>query len=176
VALDAEGNLYITDSGHFQVRKVSPAGIITSVVKTAEPFLTGVTVGPAGEIYASGYGGLFRVWQDGTFRLVVRTGSYSGDGGPAIEAGLDGLFGAAVDDAGNVYVAGLHVRKITPSGIISTIAGTGRYEYSGDGGPALRASFAGSGAIAVAGGGVIYVADIFNHVVRELRPTTVAGQ
>jgi hypothetical protein len=87
----------------------------------------------------------------------------------------------AVDAAGNLYISGGNlsgygagtgrVRKVTSDGIINTIAGNGTSGYSGDGGPATSASFSAAAAgIAVDAGGAVYVADVFNNVIRVLRP------
>jgi hypothetical protein len=87
-----------------------------------------------------------------------------------------------LDAAGNLYLSGGnlsgygfgsgYVRKVMPDGIINTIAGNGTAGYSGDGGPAIAASFsAATAGIAVDAGGTVYVADVFNSVTRALRPT-----
>lgn len=75
----------------------------------------------------------------------------------------------AVDGEGNVFIAGVNIWKVTPSGTISTIGGDGTQGYSGDGGPASNASFARPAGIAVNAGGDVYVADTYNHVIRLLR-------
>ncbi len=112
------------------------------------------------------------------------TGGYSGDGGPATAAQLSGTTSVAVDSVGNLYIAddnNVVIRKVTAStGIITTIAGNGRWGYSGDGGPALSAELANQLAVAVDGAGNLYIADGFNMVVRKVSAstgiiTTIAG-
>jgi hypothetical protein len=81
----------------------------------------------------------------GIVRTVAGNGTrgFSGDGGPAIDASLNGPCGIAVDEAGNLYIADIfnyRVRKVDTAGIITTIAGNGVYDHSGDGGPALQAA------------------------------------
>src|SRR5437870_3789909 len=77
---------------------------------------------------------------------------FSGDGGPAISAMLNEPYGVAVDAAGNVFIADSHnarIRKVTPAGVISTVAGNVRAGFSGDGGPGTSASLLSPQAIAV---------------------------
>jgi hypothetical protein len=107
---------------------------------------------------------------DGIVTTVAGNGKDSpGDGGPAANAQVSAL-AVAVDGAGNLFIAdGSRVRKVSPDGIITTIAGNGTQGYSGDGGPATNAQlFANS--IAVDGAGNVYLADTFHSVVRILKP------
>jgi trimeric autotransporter adhesin len=149
VACDASGNRYIADYTNHVVRKVNPAGIISTF---------------AGN-YSLGYG-------------------YGGDGGPATAAQLSYPWGLAVDAAGNVYISDYDnyvIRKVNTSGIISTVAGSYSLGsgYSGDGGSATTAQFSRPEGIAVDPGGNIYVADIYNNVVRKVSASgtisTIAG-
>ena len=101
------------------------------------------------------------------------TAGYSGDGGPATNARLYYPYGLAADQAGNVFIADLAnfvVRKVTPSGIISTYAGNGNYGSSGDGGPAMQASFGAVAGIAVDSQGNLYIGDISFQQIRKVAP------
>jgi sugar lactone lactonase YvrE len=107
---------------------------------------------------------------------------YSGDGGPATAASLSGAVGVAVDAAGNLYVAdtsGNRIRKVTPGGTITTVAGNGGAVYSGDGGPATAASLNWPSGLAVDAAGNLYIADNHNHRIRKVTAggtiTTAAG-
>lgn len=139
-----------------------------------------------GNLYVADAGN-HRVWKRGTngvMVVVAGTGEpgYSGDGGLATRARLLFPAGLAVDTADNVYVAdtGNHrVRRISPAGLILTIAGDGLAGFGGDGGSALRARFNRPEALAWWPAGRLYVADAQNHRIRMIDEmgiiTTVAG-
>ena len=106
-----------------------------------------------------------------TFAGTGIIGGSTGDGGPATSANITSPFGISVDAIGNVYIAcgdSGNIRKIDPSGIISTLAGNGLYGYSGDGGPATVASFSELYGILLDPSGNAYVCDIWNHRVRKI--------
>ena len=121
-------------------------------------------------------------------------GSYSGDGGPAVEAHLDVPHDVAVDGAGNLFIADTYnqrIRRVDTSGIITTVAGTGEYResqsffeariggYGGDGGPAVEARLNFPTAVALDKAGNLYIADWGNHLIRRVDTkgiiTTIAG-
>jgi RHS repeat-associated protein len=112
---------------------------------------------------------------------VFTDGQDTGDGGPAIDAGLDAE-SVVVGPDGSLYISSdALIRRVTPDGIITTVAGDGSYEYSGDGGPALQAGME-PGALAFGPDGSLYVVDEegANHVwIRRIAPngiiSTVAG-
>lgn len=121
----------------------------------------------SGNLIIADYGNR-RVTPDGTISTIAGNGNKppalnagpNGDGGPAIHATFDNMGGMAFDSAGNVYVSeslGNAVRKITPKGEVSTLAGTGRRGYSGDGGPALEANLFNPGPLSVGPDGALYV-------------------
>jgi myo-inositol-hexaphosphate 3-phosphohydrolase len=107
---------------------------------------------------------------------------FSGDGGPATSARMRGPRTMEADSAGNLYITDTEnhrVRKVSPSGIITTLAGTGTAGYSGDGGPATAARLRDPHGVAVDGAGNVYIADSPNQRIRKVSPsgiiTTVAG-
>lgn len=201
VAVDGKGNLYITDNAHERVRRVTPDGMITTVAGTGRVGPDKGDGGPASSatlwnphaVAIDRQGNLFiagtsnqrvrKVRPDGTITTIAGTGrrGFSGDGGPATSARLYNPYGVAVDDRGNVYIAdwGNHrVRRVSPGGRITTIAGTGSPGYSGDGGPATAARLHFPRGVAVDEHGNLYIADSQNFRVRMVSGgtiTTVAG-
>ena len=200
MALDRDGNLYIADWGNHRVRRVDPAGVITTVAGTGVGGYGGdggpatsaqlsspvdVTVGPAGYLYIADTGNkrVRRVDRFGTITTVAGTGvrGDSGDGGPASAAKVT-PYGMAVDAGGSLYIADLlfsRVRKVDAAGVITTVAGTGVKGYGGDGGPATSAQLSGPTDVAVDAAGNLYIADSTNLRVRKVDVagviTTVAG-
>ncbi len=186
VAVDAAGDLYIADSNNFRIRKVTPAGVITTVAGNGEiGYLhpCRVAVDAAGNLYIVESLRVRKMTPDG--RITTVAGAYwgtSGDGGPAISATLNHPSGIAVDKAGNIYIAeswGQRIRKVTPDGVITTFAGNGRKGSTGDGGPATSACLFYPEDIAIDPAGNLLIADSYNQRIRSVTPagviTTVAG-
>ncbi len=147
--------------------------------------LSGIAVAPDGSIFVSDdSANRVRVIRNGTIDTYAGNGSraYAGDGGLAKDANLSEPTALSLDAAGNLFVAdaGNHViRKISPDGIISTVAGNGARGFSGDGGPASNAQLAGPDGIAVGPDGTLFIGDRFNSRVRMVTPdgtiSTIAG-
>jgi sugar lactone lactonase YvrE len=150
-------------------------------------FPTGVALDANGNLYIADKNN-YRVRKvdhvTGIISTIAGTGvaGSSGDGGPATSAQLNQPSGLALDSQGDLYIAeegGNRVRKVSPSGIISTVAGTGSYGYSGDNGPATSAKLAIPFGIAVDGAGNLYIADTGNDRIRKVDGagtiTTIAG-
>jgi sugar lactone lactonase YvrE len=122
---------------------------------------------------------------DGTVIPIVEedySSEFSGDNGPAVAAQLNGPAAVATDANGNVFIADRYngrIRKVSPDGVITTVAGNGHFAFSGDGGPAIAAAFQDIAAIAVDGMGNLFVADRKKNRVRRVSSegviTTVAG-
>ena len=133
----------------------------------------------AGGFYVSSYtrNQIYRVAADGTLKVIAGTGSagFSGDNGPAVHASLNAPWGLAADAAGNIYFADSYnhrVRRITPEGLITTIAGDGTADSGGDGGPAASAHLYYPVEVAIAGSGTLYITDN-SHRVRKLTPAGI---
>ena len=146
----------------------------------------GVAVGPDGRVYISEVVGarVRRVDASGIITTVAGTGTpgFSGDGGPATSAMLSDPHGVAVAPDGTLYIADRsnhRIRRVDANGIITTVAGTGAYGFSGDGGPATLAQLNEPFGVALGPDGSLYIADTFNHRTRRVGPdgiiTTVAG-
>ncbi len=146
VAVDREGNVYLSHRSKNRIRKITPDGIITTI---------------------AGNG----------------TAGYSGDGGPALQASLNFPAGLALDGENNLFIADRNnhrIRKVTPDGVITTVAGTGIAGFEGDNVPALQAPLHHPSDVEVAPNGDIYFSDRSNHRIRKVDKdgiiTTVAGQ
>ncbi|MDP2743969.1 MAG: hypothetical protein Q8P00_02745, partial [Dehalococcoidia bacterium] len=146
----------------------------------------GVAVGPDGSLYIAENGGrrVRRVSPTGVITTVAGTGTYgySGDGGPATAAQLSDITGVALGPDGSIYIADRsnnRIRRVGADGVITTVAGTGTYGYSGDGGPAALAKLNFPYGVAVGPDGSLYIADKDNQRVRRVGTngviTTVAG-
>ena len=141
----------------------------------------GLTLGPDGALYVCEID-TERVRRidmaDGSISTVAGTGEigYSGDGGPAREAKLNDPYEIRFDADGNMYFVEMLnaiVRRVDArTGAISTVAGTGERGFSGDGGPAVEATFNRPHSIALDGKGSLYIADIGNHRIRRVDLST----
>jgi sugar lactone lactonase YvrE len=196
LALDPDGNLYIADAG--PVLKVNPAGIISTVVgcscggdgvpapwaKVIAP--VGIAADPAGNVYFSDYSThmVRRIASDGTITTVAGVGApgFAGDGGPARQARLYLPTGVALDAVGNLYIAdegNNRIRRVSPDGIIQTVAGNGVAGFGGDGGAATDAWLAAPDGVAADAAGNLYIADTVTHRIRKVTPDgiirTIAG-
>ena len=199
VAADDQGNVYITDSRNYRIRKVAPDGIIETIAGTgisgfgwdggpANGVLIGFSVNltpdSLGQLYISdgGNGRVRRINNEGIIDTVAGRNYLLGDGGPATAANLSSLRDVVVDDQGNLYISDRGnntIRKVSASGIIRTIAGTGDPGFSGDGGHATEAKLTSPRGIALDSAGNIYLADTGNQRIRRIDPAgtirTVVG-
>jgi hypothetical protein len=202
IAYDKQGNLYINDQHAHCVRKVSSSGVITTLAGTGTagffgdggPAVAaqlhdnwGVAVDTSGNVYITDQTNqcVRKVTTTGiitTIAGIPGAAGYDGDGGPATAAKLNTPIGVATDRMGNVYIgdyANKVIRKVSASGTISTVAGTGIYGYYGDGGLALNAQLSYVYGLATDYTGNLYICDGYNNRVRKVSTTgtitTVAG-
>ena len=167
VAVSASGTLYVAATSYVGTQFRAIGGL---------PSALDVAVDRAGNVYASTGQYVRKVTSDGKVSTMAGSGAaryFGGDNGPANAARMNGPSGVAVDDMGNWYVAdaGNHrIRKITPAGIISTIAGTGDPGSSGDGGLASQAQLNSPRSVAIDAQHNLYIADSGNNRVRRITP------
>jgi sugar lactone lactonase YvrE len=181
VAADANGNVYIADSGNSVIRKVDKTGTITTFLTllTASNGLSvtaranALALDSSGNLYASD--GVFAIWKitpSGSTTVVageLYDIGYNGDGIPATQAWLFLPTGVSVDREGNIYICDWlnnRIRKVDTAGIISTVAGNGSEGFNGDGGPATSATLTLPTDVAVDIKGNFYIADWDNLRVR----------
>ena len=188
---DNAGNFYVCDAGANVIRKVNPSGIISTIAGNPTSFGFGGDGGPA---TASVLNGPIDIKVDAQNRIYIcdrinrrirmidttgiittiagnGTSGYTGDGGQATAAELSSPHGIVFDATGNLYFADANkcvVRKITPAGIISTIAGSGTYGFSGDSGPATLAKLAYPSSLAIDSAGNLFVSDEDNSCIRKI--------
>ncbi len=190
IAIDAAGNLYIGDTSNQRVRKINAQGIISTLAGNGQKTYsgdggpataaaldapTGVTVDAAGNIYIADTNNqrIRKVTPAGVISTVAGNGKkgFSGDGGPATAAMLSAPNRLTLDPAGNLYIADQEnnrVRKVTPQGVISTVAGTGQSGASGDGGPAISAALNSPNGLAIDRNGNLFIADLASSRIRAV--------
>lgn len=192
VALDSEGNLYFTQNSDHVIRKITPAGIITTIAGTgaAGPAQDG---GPANQATLNSPDGLAvdaqgvvyvvdrnnrrirRIALDGTISTVTGNGqsAFAADGQRAATSPFLDSFALAVDPSGSLHYfdnGAALVRKIDANGNLVTVAGNRTLAYSGDGGPATRASIDLTTGLAFDSAGTLYMADRASQRIRRVTP------
>jgi serine/threonine-protein kinase len=194
IVCDAGNNLFFVDYLNYRIRRISAAGIISTVAGTGRTSQSGdgglaagsdiiagwLAVAADGTIYFTDDGGTtlpgykrVRKISNGIVTTVAGTGvsAYSGDGGPATAAQLRSASGVAVDRNGNIFIADSRdsrIRKVTPAGVISTYAGTGTAGNTGDGGPALQARLNAPSGMVTDDAGNLYFIEINNDRIRRV--------
>jgi sugar lactone lactonase YvrE len=198
VASDGAGNVYVADAANNTIRRITPAGAVTTLAGLADnegdedgtgsaarfKYPNGLTVDSAGNVYvADSFNHTIRkVTAAG---VVTTLAGQSGAGGSADGTGSNASFNTptsvAVDGQNNVYVADTWnhtVRKVTPARVVTTLAGLAGVSGSTDGAGAA-ARFSSPTGLAVDGAGNVYVADTYNNKIRKVTPagvvTTLAG-
>jgi sugar lactone lactonase YvrE len=205
IALDRQGNLFISDTFNGRVRRVDAVtGIITTVAGNGRSRFNGDGVlatdaglGAPGGLTLDAQGNLFIAanWDERIRRVDAATGiittvagngqnGFSGDGGPATSASVGPPYGVAVDARDDVFITDYsnnRIRRVDAvTGIITTVAGNGVWGYDGDSGPATSASLRGPRSLALDEHGNLFIGDWRNYRVRRIDAatgiiTTVAG-
>lgn len=199
VAIDQAGNLYVTDTGNRAVRKITPAGIVSTVAGVPSDSRSkdgslgearfgapeGIEIDPAGNLFVADGDAVRRIGVDGQ---VTTFAGYAGED-PPVSSRLDGtgtgarfnyIAGLGLAPSGVLYVSDLTddvIRQITPAGVVSTIAGKGAPGH--DDGDGTTAGFDGPVGIHVDIAGNVWITEVGNHLVRRMTPqgtvTTFAG-
>jgi sugar lactone lactonase YvrE len=197
VVTDDNGNIYISDYRNNRIRKIDANGVITTIAGNGTQGYSGdwgmatnaalnrpalMDIDSYGEIYFADYGNnrIRKILKNGTVVTIAGNGvaGMSGDGGPAIMAQLNSPIGVSVGSDGNLYVSDLlngRVRKISPSGIISSVAGNGLYADSGgvergDYGLSLNANLADPSSVILNTDQNLYIVSPFSGRVRLILP------
>jgi sugar lactone lactonase YvrE len=196
IAFDGAGNLYIADRDNHAIRRVDPSGTITTVAGSGERGFAGddgpaieaelsrphgVAVDGVGNIYISDSDNhrIRKVDTSGVITTIAGTGEpgYSGDGGPALDAMIVDPYVLVVDGGGNLLVGGSGnvIRMIDPSGIISSVVGTGESGLSGDGGAATAAQLSFPTGLVLDAAGNLYIGEVGNHRIRIVHTDGIIG-
>ena len=195
VAVDADGNVFVADTDNHKIRKISPAGEVTTFAGSgfrgsadgtgaaaSFHFPTGVAVDAGGDVFvADGFNHKIRkISPAGEVTTFAGSGSRGSADGTGGAASFDDPSGVAVGAGGNLYVAdsqNCKIRKISPAGVVTTLAGSGAVGSTDGAGAAARFRY--PCGVAVDAGGNVFVADQHNHKIRKVSPagvvTTLAG-
>jgi uncharacterized protein (TIGR03437 family) len=191
-AADSKGNVYVALKGTRQVVRIGGDGIVWTVAGNGAQGVSGdggpakaATFNQIAALAVDGDGNLFicdsaahrirRVGTDGMVTAFAGTGrsGNSGDGGPALQAAFNSPSGIVFDNSGNLLVAdtGNHViRKISPDGTVTRIAGDGKRGSDGNDGAAIEARLDTPQGLAVDSAGNIFIADTGNNWIRQIAP------
>ena len=190
LAIDASGNIYVAESGGNLIRKITPAGLVTTVAgngATGSKNGTGiaasfnnpksVAIDVAGNLYVADAGNyqVRKITPQGVVTIVAGTGFFGSDNGPALNASFGLLTGITVDGLGNIYVSENtnNIRKINPAGVVSLFAGNGH--QGSQNAPGSSASFNNPTGLTTDAIGNIYVADYGNNLIRRISPAGIAA-
>jgi hypothetical protein len=195
VAVDANGIVYLADTGNHRVRKIAGDGTISTYAGTGVAGFSGdggvatsaklsspsgLAVDPSGNLYIAdtGNGSIRKVTTGGTISTVAGSGVEGciGIGGPATSAQIFQTYSVALSATGDMYIVGDSlVMKVGAGGTIDSSAGggCGFHGYTGDGGPATSALFNYSKAVALDDSGNYYVSDFANNVVRKINTSGI---
>ena len=195
LAFDGQGNLYVADFGNHNIRKITPAGVVSTLAGSGIAGFAngpgamaqfngpiGIAVDAQGTVYLAEFmnNRIRKVMPNGTVSTLAGTGQLGYADGPSTSARFGSLEGLALDGQGNLYAAdydGARIRKIAPNGTVSTLAGTGRAGTTD--GAGSQAQFIGPTGLAIDAHGDLFVTDAGNNTIRKVTPagivSTVAG-
>ncbi len=201
ISIDAAGTLYVSDLHNKRVFRIDATRTVSTAAGSENPLDGGWAIDARlnspvlaiadaqSNVYlADAWAGLIhKIAPDGSITAIAGKGNHGtigdGMGGPGTGARIGYPHALALDTAGNLFIgadqADFRILKLTPDGIITTVAGNGIYGYSGDGGPAAKARVGGIGGIAFDAAGNLYFSDYLNNAIRRISPdgmiSTIAG-
>lgn len=194
LAVDAAGTVYVADAYNYRIRKVSSAGVVTTLAGSTQGFVDGngpsaqfafpssVALDAAGNVYVADESShrIRKVTAAGLVTTLAGSGTCGSADGSGAAASFCYPNGVAVDSVGNVYVADQYshrIRKVTAGGVVTTLAGSDTWGFAE--GTGAAASFYYPSGVAVDSGGTVFVADRSNSRIREVTAggvvTTLAG-
>jgi sugar lactone lactonase YvrE len=195
VTLDSHQNIYVVDRSNNKIRKITPAGTVTTIAGTGDfgsadglaleatfNYPDGAVLDSQDNLFVSDQSNhtIRKITPDGWVSTFAGTGNYGDVDGPGATAQFYYPAGMAVDSNDNLYVADYgnnKIRKITPDGVVSTFAGTG--EMGAADGTVETAQFNGATGVAIDSQGNVFVADYYNNTIRKINTsgqvTTLAG-
>ncbi|MGP8431797.1 NHL repeat-containing protein [Paraburkholderia fungorum] len=187
VTVDASGNLYVADQGNNAIRKITPAGVVTTLAGTTAPGHSdgtgtaasfnqpiGVTVDASGNLYVVDYGNnaIRKITSAGVVTTLAGSTTPGHADGTDTAASFNNPYGVTVDASGNLYIADQgnnEIRKITSAGVVTTLAGSTTPGHAD--GTGAAASFNLPTGVTVDASGNLYIADQGNNAIRKITPT-----
>ncbi|NBV86703.1 MAG: hypothetical protein EBS01_10700, partial [Verrucomicrobia bacterium] len=190
IAVDASGNLYVADTNNHKIRKITQAGVVTTFAGsgnsgsgdgtgTNASFTAprGIAVDASGNVFVADYEDhkIRKITPEGVVTTLAGSGAQGADNGLGLDATFSHPCGLSVDASGNLYVADFDyslVRKITPGGVVTTLAGTGN--PGTDDGQGLASTFTYPQAVAVEAAGTVLVCDTYANKIRRMTEVAVS--
>lgn len=184
VAVDKSGNVFVADNGNRSIRKIATDGTVSTVAGTGpHSSPSGIAVDRAGNLFVTDYYDnlIMKIDPSGVVSVFAGSGRMSSEDGQGVAATFSYPNGICIDAADNLYVAesaGNRIRKITPAGVVTTVAGSGVFGGKADG-PADKATFKRPIGVTIDSAGYLYVAELDNLAIRKISPNgmvmTMAG-
>jgi sugar lactone lactonase YvrE len=181
--VDSFGTVYVGDYNNQRIRKITAEGIVTTLAGNGTAssidgtgtnatfnYPTGLTIDSALTVYVTEGNRIRKITPGGVTSTLAGSGTATFADGTGSNASFSNNWGVAVDPAGAVYVADRNnhrIRRITPAGVVSTLAGNGTTTFAN--GTGTSATFNLPQGLAVDSGGIVYVADSSNHRIRKVQ-------